>query len=77
MSIAKSRNESVISVFENDGDEISICVHSYMGDSNKGHEFSVVEYSEDIVSIPYEDLDGLIKQLQKLHEKWNGGRHES
>lgn len=70
MAIAKSREESVIFVFKNSSNGVSICARDFMGESDQPYEFHVVECSEEIVSIPFEDLDDLISALQKIRGEW-------
>lgn len=69
MAIAKSRDESIVVVYQNNNNGVSICVREYMGESDQPYEYSVVECFEEIVSIPFEDLDELISALQKIRDE--------
>lgn len=70
MAITNSREDPVIAVYQNNNNGVSICAREYMGESDRPYEFPVVECSEEIISIPFKDLDGLISALQKIRDEW-------
>lgn len=74
MAITNNLKDPFVSVFVNTDNQVVI-VCRYCIDEGEDDEESVIqykEYVEDSAVISMDDIDDLIKELQKIREKFNG-----
>lgn len=73
MAITNNLNAPFVSVFVNSDDQVSI-VSRYCIDEREDDESSIklIEYLEACAVISMDDIDDLIKELQKIRENFNG-----
>lgn len=74
MAITNNLKDPFVSVFVNTDNQVVI-VCRYCIDEREDDEESVIqykEYVEDSAVISMDDIDDLIKELQKIREKFNG-----